>query len=128
MHNCVCIGKMSSTSAQSIVDENYSDENICADKTASECKVLSPQRSILKDSNVGNILDSSVTSGTVKVIVVIFNTLLYVYCLWHAHTQHVHSFYRASCALRSICHGRVSVCVSDCLSQIGVLLKWLNVG
>ena len=31
---------------------------------------------------------------------------------------------------RGICHGRVSVCLSVCVcpSQVGVLLKWLNVG
>ena len=40
------------------------------------------------------------------------------------------SFYRASSSSRGICHGRVSVCLSVCvcLSQVGVLLKWLNVG
>jgi len=40
------------------------------------------------------------------------------------------AFYRASYALHSICHGPVSVCVSVCvcLSQVGVLLKQLNVG
>jgi len=42
-------------------------------------------------------------------------------------------YYRASYALRGICHGRVSVrlsvsvCVCLCLSQVGVLLKWLNI-
>ena len=36
--------------------------------------------------------------------------------------------YRASYALRGICHGHVSVCLSVCLSQVGVLLKWLNIG
>ena len=29
---------------------------------------------------------------------------------------------------RGICHGRVSVCLCVCPSQVGVLLKWLNVG
>jgi len=33
-------------------------------------------------------------------------------------------FYRAMLCIRSTSHGPVSVC----LSQVGVLLKWLNVG
>jgi len=70
VHNCICVGTMSSTSALSIVDENYSEENISADKAGSECKVLSPQRSILKDSNICNILHPSPhSSQTLKVIV-----------------------------------------------------------
>ena len=36
------------------------------------------------------------------------------------------SFYCASCALHGICHGPVSVSVSVCPSQVGVLLKQLN--
>ena len=70
MHNCICVGTMSSTPALSVADENYIDENISADKTVSECKVLSPQRSILKDSNICNIFQTSPhCSETLKVIV-----------------------------------------------------------
>jgi len=72
VHNFICVGTMSSTSALSIVDENYSEENISADKTGSECKVLSPQRSILKDSNICNILHPSPhSSQTLKVLLII---------------------------------------------------------
>ena len=38
------------------------------------------------------------------------------------------SFYRAMLCIRGTSHGPVSVRLSVCLSQVGVLLKWLNVG
>jgi len=61
---------MSSSSAVSDFDENFFDENVSADKSAGEFKVVSPQRSILKDSNVGNIYNSSQHSlDTVKVVI-----------------------------------------------------------
>jgi len=62
---------MSSTDELPAVAENYSDENLPADKSASEYKVTSPQRSILKDLNrdICNVLHSSPQSvDTVKVI------------------------------------------------------------
>ena len=37
-------------------------------------------------------------------------------------------FYRAMLCIRGTSHGPVSVCLSVCQSQVGVLLKWLNVG
>jgi len=37
-------------------------------------------------------------------------------------------FYRAMLCIRSTSHGPVSVCPSVCPTQVGVLLKWLNVG
>ena len=37
-------------------------------------------------------------------------------------------FYRAMLCIRGTSHGHVSVCLSVCLSQVGVLLKRLNVG
>ena len=61
---------MSSTSAASVFVENFADENVPADKSANEYKVVSPQRSLLKDSNVGNIYHSSRHSlDTVKVVI-----------------------------------------------------------
>ena len=60
---------------------------------------------------------------------------------YEAELQKLNSFYQASCALHGICHGPAS-CLSKfanftlphlhlapplgCLSQVGVLLKWLN--
>jgi len=65
---CIYIGTMSLTSAVSVVDENFADENLPANKSASEYKVVSPQRSVLKDSNVCNVINSSpCASDTVKV-------------------------------------------------------------
>ena len=50
-------------------------------------------------------------------------------CYTHAQTRRVQQFYRASFALAVyamvVC---LSVCPSVCPSQVGVLLKWLNVG
>jgi len=73
---------MSSTSALTVVDENYSDENIAIDKTAIKCMVLSPQKSILKDSNVCHVLHSSPCSTeNVKVVIdlsFMFNMLLFI--------------------------------------------------
>jgi len=93
VHVCIIVGTMSSTSAPSIVDENYCDENIPADKATSEFKVLSPQKSILKDSNVCNILRSSPhSSETLKVVIHIQYLIVYLVCppptwtlsvLWH---------------------------------------------
>ena len=40
---------------------------------------------------------------------------------------HINGFYRTSYALRGICHGPVSVCLCMFLSQVGVLIKRLNV-
>jgi len=37
-------------------------------------------------------------------------------------------FYRAMLSIRGTSHGPVSVCLSVCPSQVGVLLKRLNVG
>jgi len=37
------------------------------------------------------------------------------------------SFYRAMLCIRGICYGPVSVCLSVCPSQVGVLLKRLNI-
>ena len=80
-HVCIIVGTMSSTSAPSIVDENYCDENIPADKATSEFKVLSPQKSILKDSNVCNILRSSPhSSETLKVVIHIQYLIVYLVC------------------------------------------------
>jgi len=60
---------MSSTTPGSLIDENFADENVSADKAANECEVISPPRSILKDSNVCNIFHSSPQSlDTVKVV------------------------------------------------------------
>jgi len=38
------------------------------------------------------------------------------------------NFYRAMLCIRGTSHGPVSVCLSVCLSQVGVLLKQLNTG
>ena len=46
--------------------------------------------------------------------------------VWVCRTLYAFCFYCASYALRGICHGHVSMCL--CLSQVGVLLKWLNIG
>ena len=37
-------------------------------------------------------------------------------------------FYRAMLCIRGTSHGPVSVCLSVCPSQVGVLLKRLNIG
>jgi len=47
---------------------------------------------------------------------------------WGLFVSNKNCFYRAMLCTRDTCHGLVSVCLSLCLSQVGVLLKWLNVG
>jgi len=50
-----------------------------------------------------------------------------VYCC-HMQNKLFAFIYRATLCYRGICYGFVSVCVCVCLSQIGVLLKRLNIG
>ena len=47
---------------------------------------------------------------------------------WKCPWQSVPVFYRAMLCIRGTSHGSVSVCPSVCPSQVGVLLKRLNVG
>ena len=69
---------MSSNSTVSVVDENFVDENVTANKFACEYKVVSPQsRSVLKDLITSNVIALSPLS--VKVISVLLP--LTHYCL-----------------------------------------------
>jgi len=63
-----------SSATEFSVDENYSDENASAAVSPSKSQlVLSPHKSILKDSNVSNILCSSPQSlQTLKVTVILY--------------------------------------------------------
>jgi len=80
---CIYVGTMNSTSTAFVVGENFADENVSADKSASEYKVLSPQRSILKDLNVSNICHSSPKSlDTAKVITVTSHNLICILYYW----------------------------------------------
>ena len=47
-----------------------------------------------------------------------------IYLLWCIENN----FYRAMLCIRGTSHGPVSVCLSVCLPQVGVLLKRLNTG
>ena len=41
---------------------------------------------------------------------------------------HVTHFLPCELCSRGICHSHVSMCLCVCLSQVSVLLKWLNIG
>jgi len=84
LRNCIGVGTMSSASPVSSVDHNFPDENVSADTSVSKYRVVTPQRSILKDSNACNIVHSAPQSlDTVKVLTVSLCFICYQFCLLH---------------------------------------------